>query len=102
MLWLSKRFVYGFQNLVATSKVGPEAPIKPSINRSDRAILASPWVLNIPAGERVRHMPSLIRFFLVVGVLGAAVYGGLYAMQLFFEPVPRETSQSVQGIKIPR
>ena len=47
-------------------------------------------------------MPSLIRFLVVVGALGGIFYGGLYAMALFFEPVPRETSTTVQGIRIPR
>ena len=47
-------------------------------------------------------MPSLIRFLFVVGVLGAVVYGGLYVMAVFFEPEPRETSTTVQGIRIPK
>jgi hypothetical protein len=47
-------------------------------------------------------MPSLIRFLVVVGVLGAVVYGGLYVMAVFFEPEPRETSTTVQGIRIPK
>ena len=47
--------------------------------RAGRDIIASPLALNIPGRERVRHMPSLLRFLVVVGVLGAVVYGGLYA-----------------------
>jgi hypothetical protein len=58
--------------------------------------------LNILGRKRVRHMPSLIRFLVVVGVLCAAVYGGLYAMAVFFEPEPKETSTTVQGVRIPR
>ena len=58
--------------------------------------------LNILGRKRVRHMPSLIRFLVVVGVLGAVVYGGLYAMAVFFEPEPKETSTTVQGVRIPR
>ena len=42
-------------------------------------------------------MPSLIRFLVVVGVLGAVVYGGLYAMAVFFEPEPKETSTTGAG-----
>ena len=70
-------------------------PRRPSHNRVTLA-------LNIPGRERVRHMPSLIRFLVVVGVLGAVVYGGLYAMAVFFEPEPKETSTTVQGVRIPR
>jgi phage shock protein PspC (stress-responsive transcriptional regulator) len=47
-------------------------------------------------------MPSLVRFLVVVGVLGGLVYGGLYIMAVFFEPEPRETSTTVQGVRIPR
>jgi drug/metabolite transporter (DMT)-like permease len=76
------------------------APALPA--RAGRVIIASPWLLNILGRKRVRHMPSLIRFLVVVGVLGAAVYGGLYAMAVFFEPEPKETSTTVQGVRIPR
>lgn len=47
-------------------------------------------------------MPSLFRFLFVVGVLCAAVYGGLYVLAVFFEPVPRETSTAVPGVKVRR
>lgn len=47
-------------------------------------------------------MPSLIRFLVVAGILGAVLYGGLYAMQAFFEPVPKETATPVPGIKVRR
>jgi hypothetical protein len=47
-------------------------------------------------------MPSLIRFLVVAGILVAAVFGGLYAMQLFFEPQPKETSVPVPGVKLRR
>jgi drug/metabolite transporter (DMT)-like permease len=70
--------------------------------RADRVIIASPLALNIAGRERVRHMPSLIRFLVVVGVLGGAVYGGLYLMAVFFEPEQKETSTTVQGVRIPR
>src|SRR5262245_50036663 len=68
---------------------------RPSHNR---VILA----LNILGRKRVRHMPSLVRFLIVVGVLAAVVYGGLYFMAVFFEPEPRETSTTVRGVKIRR
>ena len=47
-------------------------------------------------------MPSLIRFLLLVGILGAVAYGGLYLTALFFEPVPKETITNVPGVKIRR
>jgi hypothetical protein len=47
-------------------------------------------------------MPSLFRFLVVAGVLGAVVYGGLWAMQAFFEPVPKETATPVPGVKVRR
>jgi hypothetical protein len=47
-------------------------------------------------------MPSLVRFLVVIGILGGLVYGGLYVMAVFFEPEPKETSTTVQGVRIPR
>jgi len=47
-------------------------------------------------------MPSLFRFLVVAGIVGAAVFGGLYAMQAFFEPVPKETATPVPGVKVRR
>jgi hypothetical protein len=69
---------------------------------ASRVIIASPLASNIPGRERVRHMPSLVRFLVVVGVLCGLVYGGLYIMAVFFEPEPKETSTTVQGVRIPR
>jgi hypothetical protein len=47
-------------------------------------------------------MPSLFRFLAVVGVIGAVVFGGLYMMSAFFEPVPKETATPVPGVKVRR
>ena len=47
-------------------------------------------------------MPSLFRFLLAAGILGSVVYGGLYFMAVFFEPVPKETSTPVPGVKVRR
>ena len=47
-------------------------------------------------------MPSLIRFLAVAGIAGGVVFGGLYLMAVFFEPVPKETSTPVPGVKIRR
>ncbi len=45
-------------------------------------------------------MPSLFRFVFIVVSLGAIVGGGLYALQAYFEPEPREVSKTVPGVKI--
>jgi hypothetical protein len=47
-------------------------------------------------------MPSLFRFLLFAGVLVGAIYGGLYVMAVFFEPVPREAVTAVPGVKVRR
>jgi hypothetical protein len=47
-------------------------------------------------------MPSLFRFLIVAGVLGAIVFGGLYAMAIFLEPEQREMSTPVPGVKVRR
>lgn len=47
-------------------------------------------------------MPSLIRFLVVAGVVGGVIFGGLYVLAVFFEPVPKETSTPVPGIKVRR
>ena len=58
--------------------------------------------LNIAGKEPLRHMPSLMRFLLFAGIVGAVVFGGLYAVAVLFEPVPRETSTPVPGVKVRR
>jgi hypothetical protein len=46
--------------------------------------------------ERERHaMPSLLRFLSVIAILGALVYGGIFALAHFVEPKPREITVSV-------
>jgi hypothetical protein len=47
-------------------------------------------------------MPSLFRFLTVLGILGALVFGGLYAMGLLLEPEQRDMSTSVPGVKVRR
>jgi hypothetical protein len=47
-------------------------------------------------------MPSLFRFLIVAGILGALVFGGLYAAGILLEPEQREMSTPVPGIKIRR
>ena len=40
-------------------------------------------------------MPSLIRFVVILGVLGALGWGGMLALATFVEPHPREMSQTI-------
>jgi hypothetical protein len=47
-------------------------------------------------------MPSLFRFLIVAGVLGAIAFGGLYVMAIFLEPEQREMSTPVPGVKVRR
>jgi hypothetical protein len=47
-----------------------------------------------------RLMPSLFRFLFAVGLLFAVTAGGLYALAELFEPVPKEVSQPVHGVKV--
>jgi hypothetical protein len=47
-------------------------------------------------------MPSLFRFLMVAGVLGALVFGGLFVAALLLEPGQREMSTSVPGVKVRR
>ncbi len=47
-------------------------------------------------------MPSLFRFLTVLGILGALVFGGLYAVAVLLEPAQRDMSTSVPGVKVRR
>lgn len=47
-------------------------------------------------------MPSLFRFLMVAGILGALVFGGLYVASVVLEPAQREMSTSVPGVKVRR
>ena len=40
-------------------------------------------------------MPSLLRLLAVIAILGAAVYGGLYALAHYVQPKPREITVSI-------
>jgi hypothetical protein len=41
------------------------------------------------------RMPSLLRLLTIVGLLCAAIYGGLYALAHFVQPKSREISVSI-------
>lgn len=45
-------------------------------------------------------MPTLFRFLTVAGILVSIVYGGLYAVAIFFEPVQHEVSRPLPGVKV--
>ena len=47
-------------------------------------------------------MPSLMRFLVVAGIMGAVVFGGLYVMSVSFEPRAEETATPVPGVKVRR
>jgi hypothetical protein len=40
-------------------------------------------------------MPSLLRLLAVIAILGAAVYGGLYALSHYVQPKSREISVTI-------
>lgn len=45
-------------------------------------------------------MPSLFRFVFILLTLAALIGGGLYVLQAYFEPEPKEISKVVPGVKI--
>jgi len=45
-------------------------------------------------------MPSLIRFVLISSFVVGVVYGGFYALAVYFEPEPREIAKPLYGIEI--
>ncbi len=47
-------------------------------------------------------MPSLLRFLLIVGLLGGFAYGGLYSLAQFVEPQPREMVVTIPPDKLLR
>ncbi len=40
-------------------------------------------------------MPSLLRFLVVIAILAGLVYGAMWALVTYFQPVPREMTQPV-------
>ena len=47
-------------------------------------------------------MPSLIRFVVVVGLLGGIGYASMYVLAEYFEPKQEQVSKPVPGVKIRR
>lgn len=53
-----------------------------------------------PNRQLENRVPSLIRFLVIVAVLGGLVYGGMIALVNFVEPQPREMSQSIPPARL--
>lgn len=47
-------------------------------------------------------MPSLIRFLFLTGTLALCIFGGLYALAIYFEPPQKEVSSPVPGVTLRR
>jgi hypothetical protein len=47
-----------------------------------------------------RAMPSLIRFFAVVAILGGLVYAGLWSLAHLVQPQPRDMSVTIPQERI--
>ena len=47
-------------------------------------------------------MPSLVRFLIVVGMLAAISYSGLYVLATRFEPEQKDVSKPLPAVKIKR
>ena len=45
-------------------------------------------------------MPSLFRFLVIVGVVGAIITGALYVLATRFEPEPHSVTKPVPGVKV--
>jgi hypothetical protein len=51
---------------------------------------------------RSRRLPTLIRFVIVVGVLAALVYGGLFYLATEVKIPPHEITQTIELPKAPK
>lgn len=45
-------------------------------------------------------MPSLLRFFIFLAILGAIGWGSMLALVTFVEPQPREMTQTIPANKL--
>jgi hypothetical protein len=45
-------------------------------------------------------MPTLIRFFTVVGILAGLFYGSMFVLANFFEPQQHEMTKSIRDVKV--
>jgi hypothetical protein len=53
-----------------------------------------------PGFEELLTLPSLIRFLLVLAILGGLGYGAMVALVNFVEPQQREMSQTIPASKL--
>jgi putative flippase GtrA len=56
----------------------------------------------LPRKFRSQRVPTLIRFVIVVGVLAALVYGGLFYMATMVKITPHEISETIELPKAPK
>lgn len=45
-------------------------------------------------------MPSLIRFLIVLGVIGGVFYGTFYVLSEYFEPEQKQMTKTLRGVKV--
>ena len=51
--------------------------------------------LKVADSREFARMPSLIRLLMVVGLLGGAAYGAMFALANFVQPKPREMTITI-------
>jgi hypothetical protein len=45
-------------------------------------------------------MPTLLRFFTVIGILAGLFYGSMFVLANFFEPQQHEMTKSIRDVKV--
>ena len=53
-----------------------------------------------PISQKADSVPSLIRFLIIVGVLVALGYAGMFALVNFVTPQPREMTQTIPPTRL--
>jgi hypothetical protein len=53
-----------------------------------------------PISQKADSVPSLIRFLVIVGVLAALGYAGMFALVNFVTPQPREMTQTISPARL--
>jgi hypothetical protein len=53
-----------------------------------------------PISQKADSVPSLIRFLVVVGILVALGYAGMFALVNFVTPQPREMTQTIPPARL--
>ena len=53
-----------------------------------------------PISQKADSVPSLIRFLVIVGVLVALGYAGMFALVNFVTPQPREMTQTIPPTRL--